>query len=536
MLWQKQKGIYENICENKNGNSTIEEQYSSLKSMGWMKPEMKNNDKSKMCRNLGNMLFRSNSWFDAMECYNESLSQAENGTENISLAYANRSACFLNFGMYDKCLVDIELAKRAGYPAKSMPKLDQRKKECLEMMKKSDQVPTIEATLDYESDKRFPCMANVLQIERNDEFGRMVTAKCDIPAGKIVLIEKAFMMSYINSKQRRCSTCLKSHTNLVPCKKCTLALFCSGKCEENRFHRYECGLRMSKEDHINHIQMDVYRSILTALEIFPNVKDLIRFVEEAVHPKNVTKIPEKLSDDSSKYEAFLQLWNSGSEDRFNMLATYTVYRMLLNQPTIKKKFLSVKHQRFLMNLVGHHSCIIQCNSGALVRAADDDCFTRDTTEPQTFIANYMNHSCAPNVDVVPVDDHKFCVTIRPIKKGEQLQLSYFRNDPKRLIFDTRLRQKQLKIMCGFECECEQCCLEFPSAAEQKAMKSDQLLLYIRQQEGDLQKYDGTEIRNLMNKCVEFLNKYGRMKWAQELGEVGQKHIELLAHKYRKKIA
>lgn len=36
-------------------------------------------------------------------------------------------------------------------------------------------------------------MANVLKIQRNNEFGRHVVSKCDIPAGETVLIEDNFI-------------------------------------------------------------------------------------------------------------------------------------------------------------------------------------------------------------------------------------------------------------------------------------------------------------------------------------------------------
>src|ERR1700753_3100604 len=73
------------------------------------------NDISTKLRNEGNILFERKLWSAAMEKYNESLCFAEIGTENVSLIFANRSTCFLRLKMYEKCLNDIELAKKANY-------------------------------------------------------------------------------------------------------------------------------------------------------------------------------------------------------------------------------------------------------------------------------------------------------------------------------------------------------------------------------------------------------------------------------------
>lgn len=60
---------------------------------------VKNNKKSLQYRNIGNKEFSKKKWREAMGFYNQSLRFAEIGTENVALAYANRSACFLKLQM-----------------------------------------------------------------------------------------------------------------------------------------------------------------------------------------------------------------------------------------------------------------------------------------------------------------------------------------------------------------------------------------------------------------------------------------------------
>lgn len=526
MLWKKEKGIYENLCVHPD---QMPHSYS----------EMKNNKKSSFFRKMGNASFQSNDFLDATDMYGESLIFAENGTEAVSLAYANRSACFFRLKKYDKCLIDIELAKQAGYTEKLMPKLEARKAECLQMIEQNAQIEAPTPTLDYEPNEKFPCMADVLEIDFDEKFGRMIKAKCDIPAGKIVLIERAEMRLYFHNKHKKCCCCLKDHTNTVPCKKCTLALFCHNDemCMNNSYHKIECGMEMASDDNLSKLHMDVVRSILIALEIFPDAKDLMKFVEKAVSPEKATRIVQNITDDKQKYEAFLQLWYSKkifNELWFTTLVQF-VNRALLKKPIIKKKFPSVKLQRFLMHLIGHHFSIIYCNRGGIGYNEFKKTSIHVTIESLAIISSYINHSCAPNIDMIPGDDFKFCVTIRPIKMGEQLFVSYFRNDTQRRSIENKTRQDNLRKMFDFECECERCCNKHPTSAQRNAMKKDEAFDYITLNAKPPSKYSQPESTMMITKCLEFLNKYGHLKWAQEMEVVGDRYIEVLAQRYRNEI-
>lgn len=104
------------------------------------------------------------------------------------------------------------------------------------------------------------------------------------------------------------NTCGKMNTNLVPCENCTHALFCKDMCKEKkRFHQMEC--RIQPRDRGYH-EMDIIRSILFAIDFFPNVAELVKFVEQAVGTNSQRNIPVHLLDSHAKYQAFLQLWYS----------------------------------------------------------------------------------------------------------------------------------------------------------------------------------------------------------------------------------
>ncbi|XP_055297300.1 uncharacterized protein LOC129565939 [Sitodiplosis mosellana] len=169
-------------------------------------------------RNGGNEYFKKGQWTRAIEMYGESLCYAENGSKNISLAYANRSACFLKMKRYEQCLVDIGLAKEVGYPAELMSKLDQRKEECLKTEGGQHSSSTkFESKLSFEPDEQFPCMANVVKISVDDEGDPVIVAKEDIDVGQIVAEEKMFMGYIYSWHGLACNICLKRIANDMQC-------------------------------------------------------------------------------------------------------------------------------------------------------------------------------------------------------------------------------------------------------------------------------------------------------------------------------
>lgn len=74
----------------------------------------KDNETACNDREIGKTYFLKQMYRTAIDFYNKSLCFAELNSQNISLIYSDRSACFFNMKMYDKCLVDIELALQNG--------------------------------------------------------------------------------------------------------------------------------------------------------------------------------------------------------------------------------------------------------------------------------------------------------------------------------------------------------------------------------------------------------------------------------------
>lgn len=68
----------------------------------------------------------------------------------------------------------------------------------------------IELKLCFDPNEKYPCMADVLEVQKNSDFGRHIIAKSDIAVGKIVLIEKSYVSLIVAWKRNRISSLARS--------------------------------------------------------------------------------------------------------------------------------------------------------------------------------------------------------------------------------------------------------------------------------------------------------------------------------------
>lgn len=475
-------------------------------------------------RNEGEDCFENGDWFEAMKLYNLSLRFAEIDSESVALVYGNRALCFLQLKMYDKCLADIDLAKNAKYPQYSMSKLENKRTECVEQMTAGDQFEEFIPKLDFDADENYPGMANVLEIKYNQHFGRHVIAKCDIDVGKIVLLEDAFISQECSLPEQSilmiCEYCQKSLMNFIACDTCTYALFCSTNCKQNdKYHKSVCEYK--ELNLIGNIKNDL-QAVYFAVDTFPNVDDLIEFLEDVVKDAS-TKIPQSLNDAKSKYRAFLQLNKLALSEKDRMekllIGAYMVYLNLMARDSIKSKFNTEKKRNFLMHLVLHHRCVIVSSNLTLVDG---------TFKPVANIFSYFNHSCAPNLLTINSPEYGnrlICVTVRPIKKGEQLYVNYI--DTQTRCSDKYLQNIErrcfLHSIFGFECECENCesnswprhdnHIKFDSRYNSYRNEVRQLVVRRGQKEDLSYRKDALV---LQNKFIGLLTEYGNNEWSWEI--------------------
>lgn len=480
---------------------------------------------SQQKRKDGNAVFRAMEYSHAMELYSESLCFAEPKSVNLSLAYANRSSCFLHLNMYHECLKDIEHAKEAGYPDHLMSKLKERKKLCLKYLADGKESLVIDAKLNFKCDKKFPNMADVLRVKRDNDGNYSVVARNDIDVDKNVVVEKSFRIYLTKRFGLKCNICLKGYTNLVPCNKCAVAMFCE-ECQDNFLHEYECGLNLCGPSAFNNDVLYAVRDILLTISMFPTVDELMDFVA-GILESDVNELPSSLKSPQSKYEILFKSAIRSKSESIDSMAfwIYPVLKTILKIPTIKAMFQSKKHLRFMQHLICHHSLISVSNARFGLPTAQT--IDEEFEDPMMFSSHinvmekYFKHSCTPNLLNIAGDGRSVFVTLKPIKQGEQLFISHIPI----CIEPTNFRQEYLWEQMNMTCKCTRCKDICASAVERMECASDPSFNFIMTHKQCEMTYK--DIDEAIQHCVCFFRNYGRMKWCDELMAVIGKYQALL---------
>lgn len=309
-------------------------------------------------RILGKDSFEIGDFVKSIQLYNYGICVAENDYEELSICYANRSACFFKLKKYKLCLADIELAKKNKYPARLMPKLDRRKIECTKLLV---------ANGDEDCCCCFcfvSCFSNGLEVKFSKKYGNHIMTNRDPDIGQTVIVERALVHTPTN-ENAHCANCSKFATNAIPCTKCVCAIFCFEECRNDandKYHGVVCRSEIMFE--IVHQNL-VLRSIIVAIKAFSTPEALMAAVEKfRTQNGNETNFADPVKRD---YFQFFKLRSNVDEKAAherNCLKQKTMYvvEILARLSGIKGMFRSTKIARFLSHLALNHMHIIVCNA------------------------------------------------------------------------------------------------------------------------------------------------------------------------------
>lgn len=440
-------------------------------------------------------------WDDPVDNCNAALRFAELETENVSKAYTARSECFLLLGNIKASLFDIEMAKSGNCPRNLLRKLKQIFNECQKLKNVLDKSNIIEhiPKLGSSPDPKFPMMSNKLKIQQNAEFGRHVVAKCDIAVGENVVVEESFSSATLFGFVKVCATCQAERKNFIACDKCTEVLFCDINCKNrNLFHDFMCGIELNMPKY----HKIIMQTVLMAIGMFKSVDHLMKFIASVV-AEGRDKLPDSVKDRQSEYRLFLKL---NSHTGIVWLPLYfdmasKIYSDLLKLPRVREKFVAEYQQRFLMHLTLKHTLI--CNQNAFKSTQLLKTYMNISTASALF-----NHSCAPNLIHSPKNNVTIFTTSRPIKKGDQLFITYTGLDNKQEIQSFGNASKY-----GFECKCEKCEPRWKQS-DRDLMKSDKNYQFLVKKQHEIENNETRSI--LMELCKRFLNKFGYLPWCDEI--------------------
>lgn len=248
----------------------------------------KNESVSLVNRLKGNELLKTNSRLDPklqMEIltrYNKSIAFARLNSQELALAYGNRSYLTFSLRKYEESIFDIDRALLIPETLLTFKaKLLIRKGQCQSAIndKKADEVfaqaekiiNQIQNLVEQEKlskllnlrkvlpkqikitkfqfpqfsrSKEISCMNDAINLKFNEIYGRHLVANRDIKTGEFLMIEEAYAVVPEEEKiYILCSFCLCPAWTGVPCNSCVFAIYCSEECRQKswtKYHDVEC--------------------------------------------------------------------------------------------------------------------------------------------------------------------------------------------------------------------------------------------------------------------------------------------------------
>lgn len=248
----------------------------------------------------------------------------------------------------------------------------------------------------------------------------------------------------------------------------------------------------------------IVESILIAINAFPEVGELIGFVEAAVATRDFNE-PQCDSVMQAKYKVFLKLFAivEDEPDAMVKIHAFQIYHLILNIPRANAYFGTMRTQRFLMHLIWQHHFIIQTNSFAYA------CLSQKVDDIQIMgsISSLFNHSCAPNVALGKYANQMIAYTIRPVAKGQQLFIKYGQ-------LTSAQAKQNVQDKFNFKCKCSKCvpCHKQEDRAQMRSDQNYQVIFWT-----DNSMLSNHDMRSMLKEtCIEFLRKFGHLPWSPEL--------------------
>ena len=307
-----------------------------------------------------------------------------------------------------------------------------------------------------------------LQIVYTEEKGRFMIASQDIESEQILLSEKPYMsMVFTLYFMDHCNHCTRLVTNsFVPCYNCTEAVFCNEKCRSQgwiKFHKYECGL-YSFMSNLGANAVITFRILMQF-----GIAKALKFHKDGFDKRSQSTLMRN-------YEMFCQLLQHREDHKVSAYAMSTAksiniifvldYLGLIdrnNQQMINELFaICVGHQlRCMINTFGMFKNDPKTNERIHIGNS------------VVLISSFINHSCSPNVWWKHKQNRMKMTTIRFIKKGEEVNITYgpFKSQ------SFQIRQHRLQYSYYFTCHCQFCMKEANKLTALKCLNCSGPIVY-----------------------------------------------------------
>lgn len=380
---------------------------------------------------------------EIMKTLNKALANAEFECRNcplspmIGMIYGIRAIMFYEMNEYWLCVVNNDLAKKYQFPTEMASLLNKQRKSALRFLREQRPKIVDEVKLSFAADANLPCLAQGLEIKQTMEYGKHIVTTRNLNVGQTVIVEEAFgSAADTDQNYVRCCNCFESVASLIPCKHCSAAMFCSAKCYNEgheKFHLFEC-CKPSTSMEWSSVRRIVLRTIIAAIKLFPNVKELVKVVN-GFNKGTMTDHDDPMV---RAYIEFLGLhrhmFDTDEEQEKQFVEdTQAIHAEITSNFIYAPSFETLEMRRFLAHLILHHVYVVAENGIALFDLTDGvfdvsmtyDCCSGSLYAHAIYLhGSYLNHSCQPNVARVFVGTKLVVKVIRPIQPGEQLFVNY----------------------------------------------------------------------------------------------------------------
>ncbi|XP_058833202.1 uncharacterized protein LOC131691059 [Topomyia yanbarensis] len=433
----------------------------------------------------------------ALRLYNESICYAPEGSEDLGLGYANRSAVYFTQKQYRKCFNNIQLAKANNYPRNKMDKLLQREERSLTLLQdcstERKQSPLLEVDFcGVESD---------LQFVYNPGGGGGYIAKTDLQVGTVVLAERAAVLSiFPKSIYCKCSHCgIANGFDLIPCQICCDVMYCSEQCRTNAFnqyHRFECETVQDMKVLFKGTGLKEMFQLLLRLfwmaagKLLDDAEDFsLQYKENLDRYRNPVEVEvSHLAFHVLATEESMLKEAQPNDIIIQQFFSILVYHILVEEnDSFQNQRISYKNKSLLMEILYRlFTHVPRIYDERIVGAT---CFYP--------CIRMVNHSCVPNVEQCQLGRQRALLVKRPIKAGERMVQCYlFEYNTNRM--PKKERQTMLQDKYRIFCQCLGCIMDYPQVS---AMQENVVL------RSELEAISEIKGEKNLRALEEFLQKY-----------------------------
>ncbi|XP_044005660.1 SET and MYND domain-containing protein 4-like [Aphidius gifuensis] len=454
----------------------------------------------------------------SIEAYTKSIAYAPVGSNELSLAYANRSAVLFKAGFYNDCLLDIERSLKIGYPDNLKTKLHIRQSLCFKALKPSSHIETgismasamqwlpnltnnnpnynikdeyskmmnqLEKPRDTNAAKFTPMIRNksaiiaggsdAIELKKTNGNNQHIVATRDIKSGEFIYINKPFEMIACDDKRYiTCWHCCRQTLAGIPCDKCPNIVFCSQECKDiawNEYHDLECSI-LSFSIKLKYDVADDWKFRLT-------IKILLKAIKTA---GGITELRKKIDDVEASADKSMifkdGIFDVNTIDNFYRLVYCKPNSDVFSFPRALRTASIVLMFGLETNVFGQKMEIVEAYSnkksiilgGLILRylmtvnrnvAYHTDDISKEVVLSHAVIMPiqdmFVNH-CDPHVSWYNYQGNVAIVAERPIKKGEKIRISLagrYQDMP------LSLRRKNLALFDLPPCKCTACVQDLP---------------------------------------------------------------------------